>query len=71
MSSRRSRTALRSAEANGRFTVVCVRQDGRERRWQDYADRTEAERVAEHLSRIGCPSRVVGPDELAQERGAP
>jgi hypothetical protein len=67
MTTRRSRIALRGAEASGRFAVMCVRADGRERIWQRYDDRGEAEQVARLLSRIGCPSRVAGPDEIALE----
>jgi hypothetical protein len=49
MTSRRSRSA-----GAGRWVVVCVRHDGREREWMRYADRAEADRVAAHLSSIGC-----------------
>ena len=47
-----------------RFVVVCTRHDGRERRWCAYADRDEAERVAAHLTAIGCPARVATDDQL-------
>ena len=71
MTSRRSRTALRDAPAGRKFVVVCRRSyDGRERAWNSYDDRSEAERVAEHRKQIGCPSRVVVDDELPLERGA-
>jgi len=46
------------------YAVVCRRHDGREREWQRYHDRGEAQRVAEHLTAIGCPSRVASLDEL-------
>jgi hypothetical protein len=68
MSARRSRTTLRGAAAAGRFAVLCQRFDGREREWQRYADRAEAELVAAHLTQIGCPARVATDDELALER---
>lgn len=47
----------------GKFVVVCRRFDGREREWQSYSDRDDAERVAQHLTSIGCPSRVRTDDE--------
>ena len=49
------------------FVVRCMRQDGREREFCGYMTRAEAERVAAHLVRVGCPARVVGPDDLALE----
>ena len=67
MSTRRSRTKLRSPPAAGRYVVVCRRHDGREREWMRYADRAEAEGVAARLTAIGCPSRVATDDELALE----
>jgi hypothetical protein len=62
---------LRAAAAAGRFAVVRRRFDGREREWQRYTDRAEAELVAAHLTSIGCPARVMTDGELALERGAP
>ena len=52
------------------YVVVCRRFDGRERIWSRYADREDCERVAAHLTSIGCPSRCVGDQELPLE-GAP
>jgi len=65
MSARRSRTHLRSVTGTGRYLVVCRRHDGRERPWNRYPTRDEAQRVADHLCRVGCTSRVVTDDELA------
>jgi len=65
MSTRRSRTRLRPVSGEGKYLVVCRRQDGRERPWNRYSDREECERVAAHLTKIGCPSRCVGDNELA------
>lgn len=59
---------LRGAPAAGRFAVLCRRFDGREREWQRYADRAEAELVAAHLTKIGCPCRVSTDDEFVLER---
>jgi hypothetical protein len=59
MTARRLRTLLRGRTTNERFVVRCVRFDGRERDWQRYADRAEAEKIAAHLSSIGCAARVV------------
>jgi hypothetical protein len=70
MTARRSRTVLRHTLTSGRFTVVCRRYDGRERIWQHYDDRSECERVAAHLTKIGCPSRCTSEDELALEEVA-
>ncbi len=50
------------------FRVLCVRADGRESVFQSYTDRTEAERVASALARVGCATRVAGPEELLLER---
>ena len=36
--------------------VFCVRHDGRLRQWKHYSTLAEAEQVAAHLCRIGCPS---------------
>jgi hypothetical protein len=44
---------------------MCVRHDGRERAWMRYLDRADAERVAEHLRSVGCPTRVADVDEAA------
>jgi hypothetical protein len=59
--------------ASGRFVVVCRRWDGREREFQRYADLAEAESIAKRLTAIGCPSRVVGPQDpdLEANKGAP
>jgi len=46
------------------FRVLCVRTDGSEREFNAYRERGEAERVAAALARVGCASRVAGPDEL-------
>jgi hypothetical protein len=67
MTARRSRTILRGAAGVGRFVVVCRRFDGREREFQRYASRAEAEGVAARLTAIGCPSRCATDDELALE----
>lgn len=68
MSARRSRTMLRGTVAAGRFAVVCRRFDNREREFQRYTDRAEAELVAAHLTSIGCPARVVRDDETTPEQ---
>jgi len=48
-----------TASANSKpFAVMCKRQDGRDRLWMRYADRAEAEAVAQHLVAVGCPARV-------------
>jgi glutamine synthetase len=62
MTARRARTTLYPAASEPRFVVLCARYDGREREWQRYSTRAEAERVAQHLTSIGCRSRVA--DEL-------
>lgn len=60
MTSRRRKTTLRGSRVRvERFVVVCTRHDGREREWMRYDDRDEAQRIAEHLSSIGCLSRVL------------
>jgi hypothetical protein len=45
------------------FLVVCVRFDGRDRLYQAYRSRGEAEAVAGALTRVGCPARVAEPHE--------
>jgi hypothetical protein len=70
MTARRSKTTLRAAAGAGRWIVVCLRFDGREKQWQRYDDRAEAEQVAEHLTRIGCPARCTTDDELALAKSA-
>ncbi len=51
------------------FDVLCARDDGRERVFASYRTREEAQRVAQHLVRVGCAARVAGPDDLPLERG--
>lgn len=46
------------------FAVLCVRHDGGEREFARYATREEAQRVVDQLVRVGCTSRVAGPDDL-------
>ena len=66
MTSRRKKTALRAGIRAGRYAVVCQRFDGREREFQRYDTRNESDLVAKHLTKIGCPSRVID-----TEGGAP
>jgi hypothetical protein len=70
MSSRRSRTKLRGDTVGGRFIVVCRRYDGREKQWNRYVDRAEAEQVATRLTALGCLSRVATDDDLPLEGAA-
>lgn len=46
------------------FRVLTVRYDGRERLYQAYATREQAQSVADALARVRCPTRVAGPDEI-------
>lgn len=48
------------------YAVWCLRFDGTERLYQRYPTRDEATRVALALMRVGCPTRVAGPDELLE-----
>lgn len=45
------------------FSVLCVRFDGRERLYQAYRTRSEADAVATALARVGCPARVAAEAE--------
>lgn len=47
-----------STAGAGAFVVWCKRHDGRLRRWKSYPTLAEAEQVARHLCKIGCPSIV-------------
>ena len=48
-----------ATEPAPRFAVVCKRHEGDEREFEAYADRCEAEGVANRLSAVGCSARVV------------
>jgi hypothetical protein len=52
-------TAARTLATDRPFVVMCLRSDGTEREFCRYRDSREAERVAAHLTRVGCLSRVI------------
>jgi hypothetical protein len=68
---RRAKTLLRGGGVRvERYVVVCTRHDGREREWMHYEKYDEAARIAEHLSSIGCPSRVLDRNEGGDAPGS-
>lgn len=54
----------------GAWRVLCTRADGDERLYHAYAAQQRANEVAAALRKVGCPCRVVGPEELALESPA-